>query len=352
MRDVSHLGVERNLFRYRPSGRRRAGHRRTRRGRRCCASWSPASAPGRDFTLSAPVGLPAAVRRSLSDQGVAVFVETDEQWLQRMRRRDGSEARRHRRVRRERASSAPRVRRRAAPRARGGGRGRPRPRGLRQRGDHGRRGSSCCRSCTSSRSRSPRTASATPTLERIGHLSRGGLESCRGCASTSHPIVAMAAASRRIVRHRCTGRADFRRAVRSTSRDRCDPGRRAQSKEFLTFRRGSAYRRDVKHSIHRSGPHGLRGAQHLGGADRQCDRRSPSISIVVLQQAAGGPLTDVDWVADHAVDDRGEHRRLDRDQHPVGDPRGHARPRRRRQVRLSAIATSRAWAAAWGRRSW
>ena len=31
--------------------------------------------------------------------------------------------------------------------------------------------------------------------------------------------------------------------------------------------------------------------------------------IVVLQQADGGPLTDVDWVADHAVDDRREHRR-------------------------------------------
>ena len=41
-------------------------------------------AGSRRSTRRAPVGLPAAVRRALSDQGVAVFVETDEQWIQRI----------------------------------------------------------------------------------------------------------------------------------------------------------------------------------------------------------------------------------------------------------------------------
>ncbi|GAA3199079.1 bifunctional proline dehydrogenase/L-glutamate gamma-semialdehyde dehydrogenase [Microbacterium terregens] len=83
VRDVSRLGVERNLFRYRPVdvAVRATGD----------ASWQAllrivlaGLRAGSDFTLSAPVGLPAAVRRSLSEQGVAVFVENDEQWLERM----------------------------------------------------------------------------------------------------------------------------------------------------------------------------------------------------------------------------------------------------------------------------
>jgi RHH-type proline utilization regulon transcriptional repressor/proline dehydrogenase/delta 1-pyrroline-5-carboxylate dehydrogenase len=39
------------------------------------------------------VGLPGVVRRALSDQGVAVFVETDEQWLERMTATDAETAR-------------------------------------------------------------------------------------------------------------------------------------------------------------------------------------------------------------------------------------------------------------------
>ncbi|WP_314504407.1 bifunctional proline dehydrogenase/L-glutamate gamma-semialdehyde dehydrogenase [uncultured Microbacterium sp.] len=87
VRDVSHLGVERNLFRYRPVdvAVRASGD----------ATWQAllrvvvaGIRGGSDFTLSAPVGLPGAVRRALSDQGVAVFVETDQQWLERMTARD------------------------------------------------------------------------------------------------------------------------------------------------------------------------------------------------------------------------------------------------------------------------
>ncbi len=83
VRDVSHLGVERNLFRYRPVevAVRATGD----------ASWNAllrvvvaGIRSGSDFTVSAPGGLPAAVRRALSDQGVAVFVETDEEWIDRM----------------------------------------------------------------------------------------------------------------------------------------------------------------------------------------------------------------------------------------------------------------------------
>lgn len=84
VKDVSSLGVERNLFRYRaiPAVALRATGD---------ASWQAVLRvvvaglrAGSALTLSAPVGLPAAVRRVLTDEGVAVFVETDEQWLQRM----------------------------------------------------------------------------------------------------------------------------------------------------------------------------------------------------------------------------------------------------------------------------
>lgn len=40
---------------------------------------------GGEFTLSAPVGLPPAVRRVLGQLDVPVYVESDEQWIQRMR---------------------------------------------------------------------------------------------------------------------------------------------------------------------------------------------------------------------------------------------------------------------------
>ncbi|MDQ2697284.1 MAG: aldehyde dehydrogenase family protein, partial [Actinomycetota bacterium] len=84
VRDVSGLGVERNLFRYRPIDSvalRATGD----------ASWHAVLRvvvaglrAGSALTLSAPAGLPAGVRRVLTDEGVAVFVESDEQWLQRM----------------------------------------------------------------------------------------------------------------------------------------------------------------------------------------------------------------------------------------------------------------------------
>lgn len=83
VKDVSRLGVERNLFRYRsvPVAVRATGD----------ATWQSvvrvvlaAVRSGASFTLSAPVGLPAEMRRALGELGVAVSVETDEQWLERM----------------------------------------------------------------------------------------------------------------------------------------------------------------------------------------------------------------------------------------------------------------------------
>jgi len=84
VKDVSGLGVERNLFRYRPIPE--------------VAVRATADAPwqallrvaiagiraGSALALSAPVGLPAAARRALSDQGIAVYVESDGDWVQRM----------------------------------------------------------------------------------------------------------------------------------------------------------------------------------------------------------------------------------------------------------------------------
>lgn len=84
VRDVSHLGIERNLFRYRPIPQvaiRATGD----------ATWQSllrvavaGVRSGAGLTISAPVGLPAPVRRALADQDVPVFVETDEQWLERV----------------------------------------------------------------------------------------------------------------------------------------------------------------------------------------------------------------------------------------------------------------------------
>ena len=83
VKDVSRLGVERNLFRYRPVD---VAVRAT-----ADATWQAllrvviaAVRAGSAFTVSAPVGLPAQVRRALGEQDVAVFVETEEQWLERM----------------------------------------------------------------------------------------------------------------------------------------------------------------------------------------------------------------------------------------------------------------------------
>jgi RHH-type proline utilization regulon transcriptional repressor/proline dehydrogenase/delta 1-pyrroline-5-carboxylate dehydrogenase len=86
VKDVSGLGVERNLFRYRPAGGLVAV-RATED-----ATWQSVLRvviaglrAGGDFMLSAPVGLPPAVRRVLGQLDVPVYVETDEQWIERMR---------------------------------------------------------------------------------------------------------------------------------------------------------------------------------------------------------------------------------------------------------------------------
>ena len=86
VKDASHLGVERNLFRYRP-----VPHMAVR---------ATADAPwhallrvaiagirsGAGLGISAAGGFPAQVRRALADEGAHVFVETDEQWIERMTR--------------------------------------------------------------------------------------------------------------------------------------------------------------------------------------------------------------------------------------------------------------------------
>ena len=110
-----------------------------RRGRRVLRVAIAGIRAGSSLTVSAAVGLPAAVRRSLSDQGIAVFVETDEQWIERMVGRTdvvaeaadaASAPRPPREARRVRVSPSPRC-----TGARRGRRRRPRPRRLRQRGD-------------------------------------------------------------------------------------------------------------------------------------------------------------------------------------------------------------------------
>ncbi|WP_127819889.1 aldehyde dehydrogenase family protein, partial [Microbacterium sp. CPCC 204701] len=86
VKDVSRLGIERNLFRYRPVAS--VALRAT-----SDATWPSVLRvvvagirAGSASSLSAPVGLPAGVRRALADQGVEVFVETDEQWIERITR--------------------------------------------------------------------------------------------------------------------------------------------------------------------------------------------------------------------------------------------------------------------------
>lgn len=84
VKDVSGLGVERNLFRYRPVPA--VGIRAT-----SDATWQAilrvvlaGLRAGSVLTLSTPAGVPAEVRRALTDLSVGVFVESDEEWLQRM----------------------------------------------------------------------------------------------------------------------------------------------------------------------------------------------------------------------------------------------------------------------------
>ncbi|MCX6502601.1 MAG: bifunctional proline dehydrogenase/L-glutamate gamma-semialdehyde dehydrogenase [Microbacterium sp.] len=83
VKDASHLKIERNLFRYRPvdvAVRAVAGAELPEVLRVVVAGIRA----GATFLLSTADGLPSVVRRAIGDAGVAVSVETDEQWLQRM----------------------------------------------------------------------------------------------------------------------------------------------------------------------------------------------------------------------------------------------------------------------------
>ena len=89
VRDVSHLGIERNLFRYRPVA---VEIRAT-----ADAGWQEllrvvvaAVRAGAGFVLSTPVGLPPEVRRALGALGATVFMESDDQWIERVRGRGES----------------------------------------------------------------------------------------------------------------------------------------------------------------------------------------------------------------------------------------------------------------------
>ncbi|MGO2521522.1 MAG: proline dehydrogenase family protein [Microbacterium sp.] len=87
VRDVSQLGVERNLFRYRPvpvmirATEDAALHELLR-------VVLAAIRAGAGFFLSTPMGLPAEVRRALSELDVSVAVESDSEWTERMARPD------------------------------------------------------------------------------------------------------------------------------------------------------------------------------------------------------------------------------------------------------------------------
>ena len=87
VRDVSRLGIERNLFRYRPVpvAIRATGDAAWRELLRVTIAAIRTGAP---VTISTPVGLPADVRRVLGEVGTPVFVESDEEWVQRFARRE------------------------------------------------------------------------------------------------------------------------------------------------------------------------------------------------------------------------------------------------------------------------
>ncbi|MEV4668705.1 proline dehydrogenase family protein [Microbacterium sp. LWO12-1.2] len=89
VRDVSRLGIERNLFRYRPLPVeiRAAADAPLQDVLRAVIA---AVRAGAGFTLSTPVGLPAGVRHALGDLDAAVHLESDDEWMQRMLRREES----------------------------------------------------------------------------------------------------------------------------------------------------------------------------------------------------------------------------------------------------------------------
>jgi RHH-type proline utilization regulon transcriptional repressor/proline dehydrogenase/delta 1-pyrroline-5-carboxylate dehydrogenase len=90
VRDVSRLGVERNLFRYRPLP---VELRATADAplQEVLRTVLAAVRAGAGFVLSVSAGLPAGVRHALGDLGAAVFLETDDEWLARVSG-SGSEA--------------------------------------------------------------------------------------------------------------------------------------------------------------------------------------------------------------------------------------------------------------------
>ncbi|HWT32842.1 MAG TPA: aldehyde dehydrogenase family protein, partial [Microbacterium sp.] len=83
VKDVSQLGVERNLFRYRPVpvGVRAVRGATTQQLLRVVIAAVRAGSP---ISVSLATGLPAAVRRAFGDLRIDVFVETDDQWCERM----------------------------------------------------------------------------------------------------------------------------------------------------------------------------------------------------------------------------------------------------------------------------
>jgi RHH-type proline utilization regulon transcriptional repressor/proline dehydrogenase/delta 1-pyrroline-5-carboxylate dehydrogenase len=82
VKDVSKLGVERNLFRYRPVdvSVRAAAAASLQEVLRVAIAGVRA---GGHFTLSLSSGLPAGVGRALSEAGMAVHIETDDEWMAR-----------------------------------------------------------------------------------------------------------------------------------------------------------------------------------------------------------------------------------------------------------------------------
>ncbi|REJ08379.1 aldehyde dehydrogenase family protein [Microbacterium bovistercoris] len=90
VRDVSRLVVERNLFRYRPVpvAVRATADAGLADVLRVVIAGIRAGAP---FLLSVPDGLPAAVRRFLGILDLPISVETDAEWIDRMRGADAAE---------------------------------------------------------------------------------------------------------------------------------------------------------------------------------------------------------------------------------------------------------------------
>ncbi|MEV8249511.1 bifunctional proline dehydrogenase/L-glutamate gamma-semialdehyde dehydrogenase [Microbacterium sp. NPDC076768] len=90
VRDVSRLGIERNLFRYRPVPVEiRATEDAALQDLLRVVIAGVRS--GAEFVLSTPVGLPGDVRRALGDLDAPVFLETQDEWMQRMLRQETDE---------------------------------------------------------------------------------------------------------------------------------------------------------------------------------------------------------------------------------------------------------------------